>query len=362
MALIPLGKWDNGTMETETFPVERPAGIYFLGGVKNTTIARFEQKPVQLGPPFSRTGNGSLQLTAGLLPIPEGGPPPLISIYTYLFGVELTSGASLQFDVRYTITAWVRTPSANKMADDDAIISLVPPEVLAGLRNQVNPVWTNTTVGACTDTWVQISYEFTLVNGVSDILPKLNVYCDGIENEFPQAQATTEMGNDANFLQNGLLYVDDFELDEDQVSPPCDLAFDAVPYVVTNESAPGANDGSIQASATSSNAPIEYSIDGVNFQLSGSFIGLAPGIYTVYARDPLCQIQVEGAEVIRAEFTQCVFNAASNPNNFIRFQQILDISLGDLQNNGLPVSCEEKQEAVPPGGDFNNDFNNDFLL
>jgi hypothetical protein len=359
MALIPLGKWDNGTMETETFPIERPAGIYFLGGVKNTTIARFEQKPVQLGPAFSRTGNGSLQIQAGLLPIPEGGPPPSVSLYTYLFGVEILSNASLSFDTRYTVTCYVFVPSAGKIAEDDAIITLVPPEVLAGLRNAVNPVWTNTTVGAALDTWVQISYEFTLVSGVSDFRPRLNVIADGIENEFPQPQATAEMGNDAKYLVGGALYVDDFQVDED-LAAVCDLAFDAVPVEVTNETAPSANDGQITVNATSSN-PIEYSLDDVTYQPSNVFTGLAPGVYTVYARDTLCTINTS-AEVIRAELTNCVFNAASNPNNFIRFQKILDISLGDLQNNGLPISCEEKQEALPVQGDFNNDFNNDFLL
>lgn len=49
----------------------------------------------------------------------------------------------------------------------------------------------------------------------------------------------------------------------------------------------GNNNGKITASASASNgtAPYQYSIDGVNFQSSNIFNGLAPGTYTVTAKD-----------------------------------------------------------------------------
>ena len=59
----------------------------------------------------------------------------------------------------------------------------------------------------------------------------------------------------------------------------CDLQIDFVDKVRN------ASDYDISVQATSSNVPIEYSINGVNFQSSNQFTGLTPGTYTVYARD-----------------------------------------------------------------------------
>lgn len=74
-------------------------------------------------------------------------------------------------------------------------------------------------------------------------------------------------------------------------TPACDLAIDNI--TPTAESCPGANDGSLSISASCTTcAGIEYSIDGVNFQASNSFSGLAPGTYTVTVRDtgdPACE-------------------------------------------------------------------------
>ncbi|MEN8494895.1 SprB repeat-containing protein, partial [Dehalococcoides sp. THU3] len=54
----------------------------------------------------------------------------------------------------------------------------------------------------------------------------------------------------------------------------------------TNETLPGANDGTITVSAPAGGSGAwEYSIDGINWQASGIFNGLAPGNYDVYIRD-----------------------------------------------------------------------------
>lgn len=53
----------------------------------------------------------------------------------------------------------------------------------------------------------------------------------------------------------------------------------------TNQTAPGVNNGTITANATSSYSGVEYSINNVVWQSSGYFTGLAPGNYTVYVRD-----------------------------------------------------------------------------
>lgn len=65
--------------------------------------------------------------------------------------------------------------------------------------------------------------------------------------------------------------------------PTCDL--DIISVIVTPETQQGASDGSIVAVATSSFPNVEYSLDNVTFQSSGSFAGLSPGNYIVYVKD-----------------------------------------------------------------------------
>lgn len=72
-----------------------------------------------------------------------------------------------------------------------------------------------------------------------------------------------------------------YEIDPAQ---SCDLAFDSPAYSKTNETAVDANDGTITIFALSS-FTIEYSLDNVNWQVSNTFTGLAPGTYTLYIRD-----------------------------------------------------------------------------
>ncbi len=76
------------------------------------------------------------------------------------------------------------------------------------------------------------------------------------------------------------------------VADPCDVAIDDVD--VTPEGCPGANDGAITISASTSAGPITYSISGpVNATNStGVFINLPDGVYTITVSDdgvPSCQ-------------------------------------------------------------------------
>jgi len=64
----------------------------------------------------------------------------------------------------------------------------------------------------------------------------------------------------------------------------CDLKITAI-NVDKPESAPGANDAQITVSASSSYLPINYSINGVTFQFSGTFTNLSGGVKTVYLTD-----------------------------------------------------------------------------
>jgi hypothetical protein len=63
----------------------------------------------------------------------------------------------------------------------------------------------------------------------------------------------------------------------------CNLAFSSIDF--TPETEQGGNDGTITALATSAFTGIEYSINGIDWQSSGEFTGLAPGNYSVFARD-----------------------------------------------------------------------------
>lgn len=53
---------------------------------------------------------------------------------------------------------------------------------------------------------------------------------------------------------------------------------------VTPQSEPGANDGVVIISASQGTPPYEYSLDGVNYQSSNTFAGLAPGNYTAFVK------------------------------------------------------------------------------
>ncbi len=56
-------------------------------------------------------------------------------------------------------------------------------------------------------------------------------------------------------------------------------------YVTTKETCVPGNDGLIQISSSSTNGPLVYSIDGINYQNSFSFAGLSAGNYTVTVKD-----------------------------------------------------------------------------
>jgi hypothetical protein len=59
----------------------------------------------------------------------------------------------------------------------------------------------------------------------------------------------------------------------------------------------GRNDGSIDVATVNGIAPYSYSIDGIHFQVSNVFTGLAPGSYTVIVKD--VNRETSAATVIR---------------------------------------------------------------
>lgn len=64
--------------------------------------------------------------------------------------------------------------------------------------------------------------------------------------------------------------------------PQCDLSLYAV---ATNETAQGANNGTVTLSATTTFTPALYSIDGINFTSTTVYNNLAPGNYIAYSKD-----------------------------------------------------------------------------
>jgi hypothetical protein len=66
-----------------------------------------------------------------------------------------------------------------------------------------------------------------------------------------------------------------------QMFPNCILDISAIEL----DANCGNKDGTITITATNGAAPYQYSLDGINFQASNIFSGLAPGNYTVYVMD-----------------------------------------------------------------------------
>lgn len=94
----------------------------------------------------------------------------------------------------------------------------------------------------------------------------------------------------------------------------CDLQFTNLP-VVTNASTSTASDGSVTVSATTSNGSIQYALNrdfAYGFgQTSATFSNLAPGTYTVYARDAVnCRATITfnvGVAVTYGTIYKCEF-------------------------------------------------------
>lgn len=82
-------------------------------------------------------------------------------------------------------------------------------------------------------------------------------------------------------LSNPFAYVDG-ETPIEPEPPECDLSLSVVS---TNETAQGANNGTVTLSATTTFTPAQYSINGVTFNGTTVYSGLAPGNYMAYSSD-----------------------------------------------------------------------------
>ncbi len=238
---------------------------------------------------------------------------------------------------RYTMTLKVRTPAANPVADDDAIICL-------GNINQFinnNAVWTDLgggkykvvtdgeneyivwRVSAIKDTTVELSFTWTeAFDGLNysyenpDLLILLKQFTGGPSN--------IPIVGTKSLLVGGKLFFDQGIIGFEGNLPACSLVFNSPAYSKLDESALDANDGIITIHVHHQNPADnvytnEFSIDGVTWQLSNIFYGVAPGVYSIYARDSSgigCQVQMlDAVTIIEVEETApiCDLNWLSPP-------------------------------------------------
>jgi hypothetical protein len=171
----------------------------------------------------------------------------------------------------YIVKAKVRVPSSAPVAVDSAVLSLK--NSLSNLYLIVDQLdYVDKTVLQAKDTWVDIEVS---VKG------KPYPYFT------PSATIKLHVEDAGDININGQIFVDQFEIYEYietvDPEPTCDIDIDEDATIVTNETAPGANNGSIEMVATGS-PTYEFSKDGAIWQLSHQFMGLTTGIYLIRMR------------------------------------------------------------------------------
>lgn len=72
--------------------------------------------------------------------------------------------------------------------------------------------------------------------------------------------------------------------------PPTPIIID---LTVTNQSAFGVNDGSVEISASGGTPPYEYSLNGVDWFVANVFIGLTPGNYKAFVKDTIGTVNMD---------------------------------------------------------------------
>lgn len=190
--------------------------------------------------------------------------------------------------------------------------------------------------------WAEVSFEFT---EPADGIPGQRVPF-GITVSASQINTSPVLdvpfGNDV--YNNGKLFIDDLRLEE---VTTCDLALGSPAYTKTDETAEGANDGTITINATSSYA-IQYSrlkvitaddaeitvdsdlitVDQTHptdaFQNSNLFSGLPPGLYEITVRD------LNGCEQVITNIPILAFNPPAPPPP--------PPPVGTLEINAAPVN------------------------
>lgn len=219
-------------------------------------------------------------------------------IFTAIAGVPITAGK------KYIATAKVRTRTELPVGTDNISV-YIEPNLSAGVSTIISQ--TVLTVfdikdALATNNWFDLEIKFQ----ATDTRTEQNL-----------AVALELAGGDSLNLGNRF-YVDQFEVYEyeDVVEPPtCTLEIDEDATVIVNETAPGANDGSITVATTGgSGGTYEFQMDGGAWQLSNLFAGVGSGLHTVKAREqatPTCEdtaVFSVNADTIDFDFTLAVTN------------------------------------------------------
>jgi hypothetical protein len=106
------------------------------------------------------------------------------------------------------------------------------------------------------------------------------------------------------------------------INSPCDLTI--LDIQSQNATCPEVNNGTITVSASGGQIPYQYSLDGINFQSSNIFSGLAPGNYVVFVKDDVNCTANESIEI----------NAGPGPQ--LSITEIINASCG-VQNGSIEV-------------------------
>jgi len=135
-------------------------------------------------------------------------------------------------------------------------------------------------------------------------------------------------------------------IDEFFIEPCCDdLPLPTITADVTDVSCFGEEDGSILAEGMGDNPAFQYSLDGINFQPSPLFIGLAAGSYDLFIQD-IKGCENSSIELI-AEPEQIVVNAGMDTTVDLGFSVILDATY-DPAKAGDSISWSPTAGIIPP--------------
>lgn len=193
---------------------------------------------------------------------------------SYFFNTEVQQRATLVAGKTYHIRLMVYTPSTDLIADNGVVFTLVPD---AGIPGEISSA--NTSVSTATNNWSLVELKITAQSSGNHIF---NLYLKRFN-----------LVDDINL--NASFYVDHFFISEyvEEAPDPCTLEIDVAGTVITDETAPGAGDGSITVATTGGTGPFEYSKNnGSSWQPSNVFSGLDDGIYQVKVREiatPSCE-------------------------------------------------------------------------
>lgn len=207
-----------------------------------------------------------------------------------------------EYGKRYIAIARVYVPTATPPSQDTAKITF---RELSGGSPASMIQFTDVTVLEAKDTWVEITAKFyhddplnTTVNQILSI---------GLSNS----------GAAETLIADGILFIDKFDIFQYKIIADepgglvCDLEINVIGSTIVNESAPGANDGSIDV-AVIGTGTYEFSKDnGATWQPSNQFLGLGSGIYQVHVRDTTeAECLAEHAFVVNSGATAFDFTLA----------------------------------------------------